>query len=89
MPGISKIVAEPPEVVLRMTVHDPRRAAVERFTREFVPLATTGPAGLAGYTAAKGSVRPVFAYWPTLIDRSVVEPRWEVRTAVEWQRGDA
>jgi hypothetical protein len=72
------------EVVLRLSVRDPRREAVERFTRELVPLATSGPAGLAGYTAARGSVRPVFAYWPTLVPKSFVTPRFEVRSAGDW-----
>jgi len=72
------------EVVLRMTVHDPRREAVERFTREFAPLATSGPAGLAGYTQARGEVRPVFSYWPTLVPRESLKPRVETRSAKEW-----
>lgn len=71
------------EVVLRMAVHDPRREAVERFTRQFAPLATSGPPGLAGYTQARGEVRPVFAYWPTLVPRSLVTPQVDVRTAKE------
>jgi hypothetical protein len=83
------IFSDPPpvdlrEVVLRMAVHDPRREAVERFTREFAPLATSGPAGLAGYTQARGEVRPVFAYWPTLVPRELLRPSVEVRTVKEW-----
>jgi hypothetical protein len=72
------------EVVLRMAVHDPRREAVERFTRQFAPLATSGPAGLAGYTQARGEVRPVFAYWPTLVPRKLVDPHVAVKSAKEW-----
>lgn len=75
------------EVVLRISVRDERREAVERFTREFAPLATAGPAGLAGYTAARGTVRPVFAYWPTLVPRELVEAKVEVRTARDWASG--
>jgi hypothetical protein len=66
-------------------VHDLRRDAVERFTREFAPLATSGPAGLAGYTQARGEVRPVFAYWPTLVPRGLAIPQVEVRSAGEWE----
>jgi hypothetical protein len=73
------------EVMLRLAVHDPRREAVERFTRQFAPLATSGPAGLAGYTQARGEVRPVFAYWPTLVPRSLVEPCVESKSAGERQ----
>lgn len=75
---------DPPEVVLRVAMHDARRAAVERFTREIAPLATAGPAGLAGYAAGKAQVRPVYAYWPTLIPRELAVPIVEVRTAREW-----
>ena len=84
VPGIERAESAPPEVVLRVTVHDPRREAVERFLKELAPLATGGPAGLAGYTVARGTVRPVFAYWPTLVPKKLVEPRWEVRTAQAW-----
>lgn len=74
----------PGELVLRVTAHDPRREAVEYFTKQFAPLITSGPAGLAGYAAGRPQVRPVFAYWPTLVPKSLVEARTEVRTAEEW-----
>lgn len=75
---------EPPEVVLRICVHDPRREAVERFTKEIAPLITSGPAGLAGYASGRSPVRPVYAYWPTLVPKSWLTPRVEVRRASEW-----
>jgi hypothetical protein len=79
---------DPPEVVLRISVRDPRRTAVERFGRELAPLVTSGPAGLAGYVTARGPVRPVYAYWPTLVPRELVQAKVEVRTAAEWvERG--
>jgi hypothetical protein len=65
------------EVVLRMAVHDSRRAAVERFTREFAPLVTSGPPGVTGYTTGRAPVREVFAYWPALIDKDAVTPHVE------------
>ncbi len=85
VPGLPPPPAGLKELVLRMAVHDPRREAVERFTREFAPLATSGPAGLAGYTQARGEVRPVFAYWPTLVPRDAVRPTVEVRSAEAWR----
>jgi hypothetical protein len=84
VPGLRPPPAELTEVVLRLAVHDPRREAVERFTRQFAPLATSGPAGLAGYTQARGEVRPVFAYWPSLVPREVVKPEVLVKPAGEW-----
>lgn len=79
---------EPPEglreVMLRLTVRDARRGAVERFAKEIAPLITSGPAGLAGYAAGRPPVRPVFAYWPTLVPKAWIEPRIEVRPAKDW-----
>jgi hypothetical protein len=74
----------PGELVLRVTAHDPRREAVEYFAKQFAPLITSGPAGLAGYAAGRPQVRPVFAYWPTLVPKSLVQPRFETRSAKEW-----
>ncbi len=80
----SSTTGTPPEVMLRVTAHDPNRAALERFTREFAPLITSGPAGLAGYAAGRPQVRPVFAYWPTLIEKSHVPAKVQVATAEQW-----
>jgi hypothetical protein len=57
-----------------MTAKDPRRAAIERFTKEIVPLVTTGPQGITGYAAGRPKVQEVFAYWPTLIERRLIQP---------------
>ena len=65
---------DPPEVVLRVAVHDGRREVVERFTKEFAPLVTSGPPGVTGYTTGRPSVREVFAYWPTLVSKDRVLP---------------
>src|SRR5207237_2273107 len=48
-PGMSS--GDPAEVVLRVTVRDPRKDMVERFTKEFAPLVTSGPPGVTGYTS--------------------------------------
>jgi hypothetical protein len=53
-------------------VRDPIRAKVDRFTKEFAPLVTSGPPGVTGYTTGRPAVREVFAYWPALIAKSVV-----------------
>jgi hypothetical protein len=75
---------QPGEVVLRVTAHDPRREAVECFARQFAPLITGGPAGLAGYAAGRPEVRPVFAYWPTLVPKRLVEPQVRMQPVREW-----
>jgi hypothetical protein len=61
-----------PEVVLRVAVRDPRREAVERFTKELAPLVTSGPPGVTGYATGRPPVREVFAYWPAVIAKRVV-----------------
>ena len=77
LPGVLPAV-DAPEVVLRVTVRDGRKAVVERFTKELAPLVTSGPPGVTGYTTGRPSVREVFAYWPALVAKSAV--RAEVRS---------
>lgn len=74
VPGVVRAAAPPPEVVLRVAVRGPDRAAVERFTKEFAPLVTAGPPGVTGYTTGRPAVREVFAYWPALVSKSAVDP---------------
>jgi hypothetical protein len=74
VPGVVGGRGEPPEVVLRVSVRDARRAAVERFTKELAPLVTSGPPGVTGYTTGRPPVREVFAYWPALIAKTAVAP---------------
>ena len=76
----------PGEVMLRVSAHDPRREAVERFSKEFAPLITSGPAGLAGYASGRPQVRPVLSYWPTLVPKSLVAPNTEVKSAAAFAR---
>jgi hypothetical protein len=62
------------EVVLRVSVSDPSKEAVERFSRELMPLVTSGPPGTTGYAEGRPRVHPVFRYWPCLVDRGAVTP---------------
>ena len=84
IPGLHAPPSELREVMLRVSVDDARKAAVERFAKEFAPLITSGPPGIAGYASGRPTVRPVFAYWPTLVPKSLVKPKFEVRTAKDW-----
>lgn len=86
VPGVIRSPGPAFEVILRLTVRDPNRAAVERFCREFAPLVTSGPSGIAGYATGRPSPRPAFGYWPTLVPRALVEPRVELRPARDWSR---
>jgi len=87
VPGLLRPTEPPREVVLRVSVRDPNRAAVERFCREFAPLVTSGPSGVAGYATGRPSARPAYGFWPALVPRSLVEERVTVRTAAGWAAG--
>jgi hypothetical protein len=65
---------DPAEVVLRVAVRDSRRPVVERFSKEFAPLVTSGPPGVTGYTTGRPAVREVFAYWPALVPKNLLTP---------------
>jgi hypothetical protein len=86
VPGVLAPSTPPLEVILRVTVRDPRREAVERFCRELAPLVTAGPPGIAGYATGRPSARAAFAYWPALVPRSLVPAQVEVRAAGEWTK---
>ncbi len=89
LPGVWRRNGNALEVVLRVSVHDPSRAAVERFIREFSPLVGSGPPGVTGYTGPRPKPYPVFAYWPTTVGREFVQPAVETRTAEEWYDHDS
>ena len=61
-----------PEVQLRIGVRGGDRASVERFTREIAPLVLNGPPSVTGFAGGRPKVEDVVAYWPALVDKSVV-----------------
>jgi len=63
---------EAPEVQLRFGVRG-EKAAVERFTREIAPLVLNGPPSVTGFAGGRLKVEEIVAYWPALIDKSVVK----------------
>lgn len=75
---LAPIVHEPPEVQLRIGVRGEDKAAVERFTRELIPLVLSGPPGATGYGEGRPAVREIVAYWPALVPRSAAQPRVEI-----------
>jgi hypothetical protein len=68
---------DPPEVQLRIGVRSSDRKAVDRFTRELIPLVLSGPPGATGYGEGRPPVREIVAYWPALI------PRKEIKSSIE------
>lgn len=67
-----------PEVMLRVGVRGPDRAAVERFTREIAPLVLTGPPSVTGFAGGRPAVEEIVAYWPALVARELIEPQVRV-----------
>jgi hypothetical protein len=63
-----------PEVMLRVGVRSPDKAAVERFTREIAPLVLTGPPSVTGFAGGRPQVEEIVAYWPALVARDLIEP---------------
>ena len=53
------------------------RKAVDRFTRELIPLVLNGPPGATGFGDGRPPVREIVAYWSALV------PREEIKTTVE------
>jgi hypothetical protein len=70
--------SDPPEIQLRIGVRGHDRKAVDRFTRELIPLVLNGPPGATGFGEGRPAVREIVAYWPALIPRQEIETRVEV-----------
>jgi hypothetical protein len=68
----------PPEVQLRVGVRGEDRNAVERFTREIAPLVLNGPPSVTGFAGGRPKVEEIVAYWPALVDKSVVTTRVDI-----------
>lgn len=67
-----------PEVQLRVGVRGQSRSDVERFTREIAPLVLNGPPSVTGFAGGRPKVEEIVAYWPALIDKSVVTTHVEI-----------
>jgi hypothetical protein len=72
------ISSDAPEVQLRVGVRSENRATVERFTREIAPLVLNGPPSVTGFAGGRPKVEEIVAYWPALVDKSVIRPKVEV-----------
>ncbi len=70
--------ADPPEVQLRIGVRGADKKAVDRFTRELIPLVLNGPPGATGFGEGRPPVREIVAYWSALLPREEIATRVEV-----------
>ena len=69
-----------PEVQFRIGVRSDNRAAVERFSREIVPLVLNGPPSVTGFAGGRPKVEEIVAYWPALIDKRAVSTAVRILT---------
>ena len=69
---------DPPEVQLRIGVRGADKKAVDRFTRELIPLVLNGPPGATGFGEGRPVVREIVAYWSALLPREEIVTRVEV-----------
>ncbi|MGI8958580.1 MAG: acyclic terpene utilization AtuA family protein [Bryobacteraceae bacterium] len=69
---------EPAEIQVRIGVRGDEKLALERFTREVIPLVLGGPPTATGYGEGRPQVREIVAYWPALVPRDAVSTRVEV-----------
>ena len=60
------------EVTLRVGVRGPDPVPIDRFTREFAPLALNGPPVVTYPSGGRPRVEEIIAYWPALIPKSEV-----------------
>lgn len=69
------------EVVLRVGVRGPDKAAVERFAKEIAPLVLNGPPVVTYLAGGRPKVEEIVAYWPALIPKNEVDPKVTVKEA--------
>jgi len=75
---LSVASGEAQEVQLRVGVRADDRQMVERFTREIAPLVLNGPPSVTGFAGGRPKVEEIVAYWPALVDKTVVQTSVEV-----------
>lgn len=70
---INPIPEQVNEVVLRLSARDVNPDKITRFGKEIAPLITNGPPGVTGFAGGRPKPQEIVAYWPALIDKSLVE----------------
>jgi hypothetical protein len=76
--ALSPDLKEPNEVILSIGARGKTRVALERFSREIIPLVLTGPPSVTGFGGGRPRVREIFAYWPALLPKHVVSPKVKI-----------
>lgn len=66
------------ETVLRISVADPNRDAIECFSKKIAPLGTSGPRGIAGCSAGLAEGPGRLRLLAHVIDKSLVQQKFEM-----------
>ena len=66
------------EVILKLSVHHSDKAALEIFSREFLPSATSMAQGITGFAGGRPSVTPLVRLFSCLVPKSSVEIAAEI-----------
>jgi hypothetical protein len=72
---LSPDLNQPNEVILSIGARSKNRSAMERFSREIIPLVLTGPPSVTGFGGGRPRVHEIFAYWPALLPKDAVTPK--------------
>jgi acyclic terpene utilization AtuA family protein len=78
--------ADPPEVLLRLSVRDADRGKIEAFSKMVPAVILSGPPGVA-VTGGRPQAQEVVAYWPALVPRDLVRPSLIIEAgerALDW-----
>ena len=70
-----KVNDNPNELTVSISVKDRSRDKIEKFSKELAPLITNGPPGITGFSGGRPKVQEVISYWPTLIDKTMVDTK--------------
>ncbi len=63
------------EIVLRLSAKDANADNLVRFGKEIAPLITNGPPGITGFAGGRPKPQEIVAFWPALIDKTLVQSR--------------
>ena len=74
-------LSQPAECVLRMSVADERKEALECFVEEIFSLVANGPQGITGCLFGRPKIRQLFGVWPCSVPRGFVAPTMQVMEA--------
>ena len=83
-PALRSNTKNPSEIVIRWVATSMDKNELMEFSRAIAPLVLTGPAGICGYSA-RARPREILRFFPTLLDRNLVEPQVHIKMMHSWR----